>query len=105
LKMYAQAEVPVLGLVENMSYFICPHCGERHEIFQHSQRWRPEALKDMPMLGRIPLTAEISKGIDQKHPLMADSDEKPGAQAEAFLEIARGVKKKIDEGRRTNDEG
>jgi len=97
LKMYEQADVPVIGLVENMSYFICPHCGERHEIFQHSQRWRPEALKDTPVLGRIPMTAEISKGIDQKHPLMADAEAKPSAQAEAFLEIARVVKKKLTE--------
>ena len=95
LRMYSLAGVPVLGLVENMSYFICPHCGERHEIFQHSQRWRPEALKGTPILGRIPMTEEISKGIDQKHPLMADSTEKPSTQAEAFLEIARAVKQKL----------
>ena len=44
LLRYAQAGVPILGLVENMSYFICPGCGERHEIFQHSAQWRPEAL-------------------------------------------------------------
>jgi len=95
LRMYWLAGVPVLGLVENMSYFICPNCGERHEIFQHSERWRPEGLKSTPVLARIPMTEEISKGIDQKHPLMADSTEKPSAQAEAFLEIARAVKQKL----------
>jgi len=95
LQMYARAGVPLLGLVENMSYFVCPHCGEKHEIFQHSERWRPEALKDAPIIGRIPLTAEISKGIDRKHPLMAEPDGAQGAQAEAFLEIARAVKKRM----------
>jgi ATP-binding protein involved in chromosome partitioning len=105
LKMYAQAGVPVLGLIENMSYFICPHCGERHEIFQHSERWRPEALNDVPLLGRIPLTAEISKGIDRTHPLMAAPDGEKSAQREAFLEIARTVREKTtkDEGRKTSD--
>ncbi len=97
LKMYAQAGVRVEGLVENMSYFVCPNCGERHEIFQHSERWQPESLKGVPMLGRIPLTAEISKSIDQKHPLMAaPAPDSPSSKAltgegEAFLGIARNV--------------
>jgi ATP-binding protein involved in chromosome partitioning len=99
LKMYAQAGVPVLGLVENMSYFICPRCGERHEVFQHSERWRPEALRDVPVLGRIPLTPEISKGIDREHPLMADVTSTrtgaDGVQAEAFVEIARAVQRRL----------
>jgi ATP-binding protein involved in chromosome partitioning len=97
LLRYAQAGVPILGLVENMSYFICPGCGERHEIFQHSAQWRPEALQAVPVLGRIPLAAEISRGIDRTHPLMAGFV--PGAapgpsesvQAEAFMTIARAV--------------
>jgi len=97
LLRYAQAGVPILGLVENMSYFICPGCGERHEIFQHSAHWRPEALADVPVLGRIPLTAEISRGIDQNHPLMAEFAPGPSlapgdkAQVEAFMSIARAV--------------
>ena len=97
LLRYSQASVPILGLVENMSYFICPGCGERHEIFQHSTQWRPEALQAVPVLGRIPLTAEISRGIDRNHPLMASFE--PGAapgpvesaQVEAFMTIARAV--------------
>jgi ATP-binding protein involved in chromosome partitioning len=92
LQMYAQAGVRVLGLVENMSHFICPRCGERHEIFHHSERWRPEALKDARVLGRIPLAMEISRSIDSTHPLMADPHTRRGAQAEAFLEMARAVR-------------
>lgn len=102
LLMYAKAGAPVLGLVENMSYFICPGCGERHEIFQHSTQWRPEALQDVPVLGRIPLTAEISRGIDRTHPLMADYASHSGgatpgesAQATAFLDIARAVQAQL----------
>ena len=98
LLRYEQAGVPILGLVENMSYFICPGCGERHEIFQHSARWRPEALQDVPVLGRIPLTADISRGINRTHPLMAEYA--PGsalapsdnAQVEAFMSIARAMR-------------
>ncbi len=103
LLRYAQAGVPILGLVENMSYFICPGCGERHEIFQHSAQWRPEALQDVPVLGRIPLAADISRGIDRTHPLMAAVEPDgtlPGsataagdsAQVEAFMGIARAVR-------------
>ena len=106
LLMYAKAGAPVLGLVENMSYFICPDCGGRHEIFQHSAQWRPEALRDVPVLGRIPLTADISRGIDRNHPLMADyaaggnaaegaANPNESAQAAAFLEIARAVQAKL----------
>jgi ATP-binding protein involved in chromosome partitioning len=108
LTMYAQAGTPVLGLVENMSYFICPGCGQRHEIFQHSTQWRPAALNDVPVLGRIPLTADISRGIDRTHPLMADYAGRSGeavtpagvtasesAQAEAFLSIARTVRARL----------
>ncbi len=95
LKLFEDAGAPVLGLVENMSYFICPSCGDRHEIFQHSERWRPAALQDVPVLGRLPLTAEISRGIDRTHPLMASetAELSTGALAEtrAFLEIAREV--------------
>jgi ATP-binding protein involved in chromosome partitioning len=102
LRMYEKAGVPVIGLVENMSYFICPHCGERHEIFQHSERWRLEALNGVPVLGRIAMAAEISKGIDREHPLMADfapGDARPraeAAQAEAFLAIAQAVQEKLN---------
>jgi ATP-binding protein involved in chromosome partitioning len=97
LQMYAQAGVPIVGLVENMSYFICPHCGERHEIFQHSENWRPAALHDAPVLGRIPLTAEISRSITREHPLMADAvhTDAEKAQAEAFMEIARKVQSRL----------
>jgi ATP-binding protein involved in chromosome partitioning len=100
LLMYAQAKAPVLGLVENMSYFVCPGCGQRHEIFQPSAQWRPEALREVPVLGRIPLAAGISRGIDRNHPLMADFGAEaapPGdqAQAQAFLDIARAIDQRL----------
>ena len=60
LLMFQQANVPILGVVENMSYFICPNCDEKHEIFQQSKQWQPPALANVPVLGCIPLTAVIS---------------------------------------------
>jgi ATP-binding protein involved in chromosome partitioning len=100
LRLFHEAGAPVLGLVENMSYFICPSCGDRHEIFQHSERWRPAALQDVPILGRLPLTANISRGIDRTHPLMANFDAQAGGdrpaseltEARAFIDIAGEVK-------------
>jgi ATP-binding protein involved in chromosome partitioning len=112
LTMYAQVGTPVLGLVENMSYFICPNCGERHEIFQHSAQWRPAALSEVAVLGRIPLTADISRGIDRTHPLMADFAGRSegaetmapadNAQAVAFLEIARAVRGQLQRAKHSN---
>ena len=86
LLLFQQAGVPILGLVENMSYFVCPNCGERHEIFQRSARWRPAALADVPLLGRIPLAPAISQGINRSDPLLHEHPDSPHAQA--FLEIA-----------------
>ena len=70
LGLFRQAGVPLLGVVENMSYLTCPHCGERIEVFHHSdRRW---AVQDgaLPLLGQIPMDAAISRGIDSGHPLV-----------------------------------
>lgn len=56
LQMFVQHNVPILGLVENMSYFVCPSCGEAHEIFSRaSQTWRPPLLDDVAIIGKIPI--------------------------------------------------
>jgi ATP-binding protein involved in chromosome partitioning len=104
LRLFHDAGAPVLGLVENMSYFVCPTCGDRHEIFQHSDRWRPEALQDVPVLGRLPLTAAISRGIDRKHPMMAGAEGAENgertaadlAETQAFIDIAEAVTAALD---------
>lgn len=93
LQMFREAGVPILGLVENMSYFICPGCGERHEIFQRSGRWRPKTLANVETIGRVPLTAVISAGIDKASPLM--QADPTGLVAEAFLETAVVLAKKV----------
>ena len=86
LQHFQQADVPVLGVVENMSYFVCPTCSERHEIFQRSAQRRPDALAAAPLLGRIPLLPAVSRGINRANPLMHEDPD--GTQAQAFLEVA-----------------
>jgi ATP-binding protein involved in chromosome partitioning len=87
LQQFQKQGVPILGLVENMSYFICPSCDERHEIFQRSTRWRPEALAAVPVLGRIPLLTAVSQAINRADPLLHDQPDSP--QAQAFLAAAQ----------------
>ncbi|MEZ4590876.1 MAG: Mrp/NBP35 family ATP-binding protein [Chloroflexota bacterium] len=93
LLMFQEANVPVLGIVENMSYFICPNCDERHQVFQRSAKWRPAALADAPILGQIPLTTAVSQSINQAHPLMHENPNAP--QTNAFLELSTALKTQL----------
>ena len=89
LGLFRQNGIPILGLVENMSYLICPHCGERIEVFHRSDHdWVIED-ETVEMLGRIPMDITISRGIDSGHPLMQDTPD--AVQAVAFREIASRV--------------
>lgn len=95
LQMFRDAGVPILGVVENMSYFICSDCGKQHEIFQRSQQWRPEALADVPIIGRVPLMPEISQGINRADPLMHDQPD--SAQGEAFMRITAVLREQLQD--------
>ncbi len=75
----------VLGVVENMSGFVCPHCGERTDIFATGGGERMAAQMDVPFLGRVPLSAEIVALSDAGRPLVAD--EAPPAVREAYQAI------------------
>lgn len=95
LGLFRQAQVPILGLVENMSGLYCPHCGERIEVFHPSQHgW---AVRDagLPVLGRIPLGLAISRAIDAGHPLVQQSPD--AAEAAVFREIAGRVVGRLDD--------
>ena len=96
LLMFQEAKVPILGIVENMSYFICPNCDEKHEIFQRSAKWRPAALADAPLLGQIPMTTAVSQGINQANPFMHDHPDT--SQAEAFLAVTAVLQQRLSEG-------
>ncbi|TAH69340.1 MAG: iron-sulfur cluster carrier protein ApbC [Rhodopseudomonas palustris] len=86
LAMFTKVEVPVLGIVENMSYFQCPHCGTRSDIFGHGGA-RDEAERlGVPFLGEIPLHMDIRATSDAGTPVMVSDPQ--GVHAMAYRAIA-----------------
>jgi ATP-binding protein involved in chromosome partitioning len=86
LNMFRKVDVPVLGIVENMSYFVCPRCGERSDIFGHGGA-EAEALKlGVPFLGAVPLHMDIRTTSDEGRPIVASSPD--SVQAQIFRDIA-----------------
>jgi ATP-binding protein involved in chromosome partitioning len=89
LAMFQQMDVPVLGFVENMSYFQPPGSNERFEIFGHGGGKRVAEAAGVPFLGEIPLDTAIREGGDTGAPITATNPESPVSQA--FIEIAKQV--------------
>jgi ATP-binding protein involved in chromosome partitioning len=86
LAMFRKVSVPLLGIVENMSYFIAPDTGARYDIFGHGGA-RAEAEKiGVPFLGEVPLTMEVRETSDAGRPITATAPDSPSAQA--FRDIA-----------------
>ncbi len=97
LNMFTKVDVPVLGIVENMSLFVCPHCGERTDIFGHGGA-RAEAEKlGCPFLGEIPLHLEIREASDRGEPIVAAAPD--GPHGKAYMDIAREIADRLDRGR------
>src|SRR6266571_2214211 len=88
-KMFERVGVPVLGVVENMSYFVCPHCGERTEIFLAGGGTRLADELGVPLLGQVPLQAQLADLADTGRPVVAADPGSPAAQALAA--VARRV--------------
>jgi ATP-binding protein involved in chromosome partitioning len=92
LSAFRQAGVPVLGLVENMAYLRCPHCGESIDVFDRGRVER-QAFTSVPVLGRVPIRSSIGRPIDEHHPLMqADTT---GTEAGVFLDAARAIREQL----------
>ena len=89
IAMFAQVKVPLIGLVENMSYFLCPHCGGRTDVFSHGGARREAEKLGVPFLGEVPLGVAIRANSDDGRPIVSSMPE--SADASAFLEIARRV--------------
>ena len=89
MAMFQKVNVPLLGIVENMSHFICGHCGERTEIFSYGGGERAAEKLGIPFLGRIPIDPAIRDGGDSGHPIVTADPASP--QAEAFREIAKKI--------------
>jgi ATP-binding protein involved in chromosome partitioning len=84
--------VPLIGLVENMAGYICPHCGEESDPFGIGGAEAAAKTMNLPFLGRVPLDMAIRRDSDAGHPPAAGE----GPQAEAFATIARGVLRWLD---------
>jgi ATP-binding protein involved in chromosome partitioning len=87
MTMFKKVNVPLLGVVENMSYFVCGHCGERTEIFSFGGGEQAAKKFDVPFLGRVPLDPAIREGGDQGSPIVVKNPDSP--QTQAFLQIVR----------------
>jgi len=94
VRMFERVRVPVLGLVENMSYFACPECGHRAEIFGHGGARREAERLGTEFLGEVPLLIDIRAASDAGRPVVASAPDSPAAQA--FAAIARRVWEKAE---------
>jgi ATP-binding protein involved in chromosome partitioning len=90
IAMFRRVNVPVLGIVENMSYFVCPHCGERSDIFSHGGARAEAERLNVPFLGEVPLDIKIREKSDAGSPVVADAPD--GPHAKIFGEIAARVR-------------
>jgi ATP-binding protein involved in chromosome partitioning len=80
LNMFRRVDVPVLGIIENMSYFLCPKCGERSDIFGHGGAKLEAEKLGIPFLGGVPLHMDIRATSDEGRPIVASSPDSPHAQ-------------------------
>ena len=90
IAMFRRVNVPVLGIVENMSSFICPHCGTRSDIFGHGGARHEAERLGVPFLGEVPLAMDIREKSDAGAPVVAT--EPDGPHAKIFREIAARVR-------------
>ncbi len=99
ISMFQTVNAPVLGIVENMSVFVCPSCGTRDEIFGHGGGRREAAELGVPFLGEIPLVPELRASMDAGRPLVAAD---PGHEvAQRFADVAAQVVATLDRTRVT----
>lgn len=96
IAMFRRVDVPVLGIVENMSYFLCPHCGGRSDIFGHGGARHEAERLGVPFLGEVALHPSIRELSDSGRPVVAT--EPNGPHAEAFRDIAAKVWARLDGG-------
>ena len=89
IAMFNQVKIPLLGVVENMSYFVCPHCGGRTDVFSHGGARKEAEKLGVPFLGEVPLDIAIRANSDEGRPVIASMLGSP--QADALLQIAQRV--------------
>jgi len=95
IEMFRQVNVEILGVVENMSFFLCPHCGERSEIFGYGEGRRVAETYGVPLLGEIEIDAQIRAGGDTGKPVAALGEDSP--RARSIYTMARAVAARVTE--------
>jgi len=94
LMMFKKVNVPLLGIIENMSFFVCGHCGERTEIFSFAGGERAAEKFEIPFLGRIPLDPAIREGGDSGTPIVVADPASP--QTKAFRDVATALRQRVE---------
>jgi ATP-binding protein involved in chromosome partitioning len=87
--MFDKLNVPIFGIIENMSYFACPHCGERTDIFGHGGARSAAEDLGLEFLGELPIDPATRKAADEGEPIVHSAPESP--QSQAFIDVARQV--------------
>jgi ATP-binding protein involved in chromosome partitioning len=93
VEMFKRVNVPVLGIIENMSYFVCPKCGEHHDIFGHGGAHKEADRLGVPFLGEVPLHMAIRETSDSGRPVVATDPD--GPHAKIYREIAARVREQL----------
>jgi ATP-binding protein involved in chromosome partitioning len=93
LEMFRKVNVPLLGIVENMSYFVCPHCSKTTEIFSRGGGEKAAEKLDVPFLGAVPIDPAIRQGGDEGRPIVIANPDSP--QAKAFVAIAGKIAQQV----------
>jgi len=93
VEMFRKVDAPILGIIENMSTFICPNCGMRHDIFGHGGARKEAARIGVPFLGEIPLEMALRETSDAGQPIVASQPSSPIAAA--YRDVARRVRAAI----------
>jgi ATP-binding protein involved in chromosome partitioning len=96
LNMFRQVDVPVFGIIENMSYFVCPHCNERSEIFSHGGAKRTAERLGTDFLGEVPLDMAIRETSDSGQPIVVSQPD--SIHAKAYVAIAGRIWEQIKKG-------
>ena len=100
IEMFRQVNVEVLGVVENMSTFLCPHCGKAVDIFGHGEGAKTAIEYGVPLLGEIEIDPRIRLGGDTGNPVTAQGESAPAAQS--LYKIAKAVITRLDAVRATS---
>jgi ATP-binding protein involved in chromosome partitioning len=93
IAMFQKLEVPIIGVVENMSYFVCPCCGTRTEIFSHGGGKQAAERLKVPFLGEIPLNPAIREGGDTGTPLLVSQPD--AVESQAFRDFAQNTAARV----------